>query len=216
MNKKKIVILGTLSLLIVCTIFIANFGKFEETYTVSEQQKIVREEGVEINEVLADSKKITSFIAHRLPEESAAVELEHSKHGHDVSDKDLLKNLFEQLFTGILAQDIDFVSVAFTPEAMRSVLKNEGPIDPEEMMTGIREFNTVLGSNDTLSSLDYTITKRINETELQVQLTLSYMSGEEKNIPLDVIRMGDEDHAAFQISTFMTDILSYYEKQDDL
>ena len=77
-------------------------GSFKSPGTNEPPTLIALEEGIEITKALEDSKKVTNFIALRLPEESAAVELEHSKHSHHVSNNELLRNLFEQLFTGIV------------------------------------------------------------------------------------------------------------------
>ena len=210
MNRNKWIIVSVVVIVILFIYLIMRQNSFGGVENKETAKEIVREEGIEINQVLSDSKKITNFIAHRLPEESPAIELEHSKHSHDVTNGDLLRNLFEQLFTGILAEDIDFVSVAFSPEALRSVLDDPDQINPEVMMEGIRNFNTVIGAEDTLQSIEYIITKTYSETEKDVMLTLKYTTGIEKQIPVKVSKIGDDGHAAYQITTPITEFLSHY------
>lgn len=212
MTRSRVIILITVIGVFFMFLMIFQRGSFKTPDLNETSTLIALDEGVEITKAIDDSKKVTNFIALRLPEESAAVELEHSKHSHHVSNNELLRNLFEQLFTGIVGQDIDFVSVAFSADSLRSVLSDTDNIIPEEMMEGIAEFNAIVNAEGTLQSIEYEIIQRLADEQLIVDLTLKY-DVQELKLPVTVGKFGDSGHAAFQIVTPMKTIVSYVQNE---
>ena len=184
----------------------------EEQTKLTEKVVVPADTTEEITEVIDESKQIDEFILSKIPggDEVFFKREQFTGHSHDVTTEELRKETMQFVYSAFMLQDIDQLTVAFSPDSIRSIKKDTHTII--DLAKVLADFLKLVNREGLLEKLEYQF--KLDEYDRESNkgvLTLLYSDGIQILIEIEIQPVGDEDHRAFEVITPLSEIGKLFE-----